>query len=364
MKIAYIAETYLNNRSAYTHHVIKMCDAFCSKSNSTTLIIPYINNKLNFNKIKKNFLLTSKKKFLVKPILNFKVSNFLTRIIFGYKVANYLSKNPQELIITRSFISSIFFTLFKIKHFLEVHSEFKGLTKFLMINLKFLDSIYILKIILISKSLNKRIFRLNKKKFLILHDAVDIRNFKKKKFKNNLKTATYVGSFYKGKGVEFILELADKFKDLKFNLYGESKEKFNKIPENVKLHGYVNYEKVPKILAKSDILLLPSANIQYGRTKNINIANYNSPLKMFDYLASGKIIVSSKRDGICEILKHNYNAILIKEYSVEIWIKYLRNIKCNKYNLKRISINSIKTAKKFTWKSRVNQILLAHKSLI
>ena len=173
-----------------------------------------------------------------------------------------------------------------------------------------------------------------------------------------------MGSFYKGKGVEFILELADKFKDLKFNLYGESKEKFNKIPENVKLHGYVNYEKVPKILAKSDILLLPSANIQYGRTKNINIANYNSPLKMFDYLASGKIIISSKRDGICEILKHNYNAILIKEYSVEIWIKYLKNIKCNKYNLKRISINSIKTAKKFTWKRRVNQILLAHKSLI
>ena len=45
MKIAYIAETYLNNRSAYTHHVIKMCDAFCLKNNSTTLIIPFINKK-------------------------------------------------------------------------------------------------------------------------------------------------------------------------------------------------------------------------------------------------------------------------------------------------------------------------------
>ena len=79
---------------------------------------------------------------------------------------------------------------------------------------------------------------------------------------------------------------------------------------------------------------------------------------------SGKIIISSKRDGICEILRHNYNAILIKEYSVEIWIKYLNSIKNNKYNLNRISINSIKTAKKFTWESRVNKILLAHKSLI
>ena len=80
-------------------------------------------------------------------------------------------------------------------------------------------------------------------------------------------------------------------------------------------------------------------------TKNINIANYNSPLKMFDYLASGKIIISSKRDGICEILKHNYNAILIKEYSVEIWIKYLKNIKCNKYNLKKLRLIQLKLPK-------------------
>ena len=135
MRVAYIAETSLDNRSAYTHHVIKMCDAFCIKNSKTTLIIPFINKKITFKKIKKNFLLTSKKKFLIKTILNFKVSNFLTRILFGYKAANYLSKNCPELIITRSFISSIFFTFFKINHFLEIHSEFRGLTKFLMINL-------------------------------------------------------------------------------------------------------------------------------------------------------------------------------------------------------------------------------------
>ena len=40
-------------------------------------------------------------------------------MLFGYKVANYLSKNCPELIITRSFISSIFFTYFKINHFLD-----------------------------------------------------------------------------------------------------------------------------------------------------------------------------------------------------------------------------------------------------
>ena len=202
------------------------------------------------------------------------------------------------------------------------------------------------------------------KKILILHDAVDIKNFKNKKFDNKIKMATYVGSFYKGKGVEFILQLAERFKELEFNLYGDSEKNFYNISKNVKIHGYVNYERVPHILSKSDILLLPSAHIQYGRTKNINIANYNSPLKMFDYLASGKIIISSKRDGICEVLKHNYNSIIVKEYNIEVWIKCLKKILGNKYNLKKIRLNSLKTAKKFTWKSRVNKILLAHKSLI
>ena len=84
----------------------------------------------------------------------------------------------------------------------------------------------------------------------------------------------------------------------------------------------------------SDILILPSANLQFGRAKNINITNYNSPLKMFDYLAAGKIILASKRDGICEILKHNYNSVIVKDYNLEAWSKALNKIITNKYEIR------------------------------
>ena len=47
MRVAYIAETSLDNRSAYTHHVIKMCDAF-QKKTGVNLIIPYIKKKTKF----------------------------------------------------------------------------------------------------------------------------------------------------------------------------------------------------------------------------------------------------------------------------------------------------------------------------
>ncbi len=111
MKITYIAETSLTNKSAYTHHVLKMCDAFCKK-NDVQLIIPYANNNLSLKKIKKNFLLTAKKNILIKSILNFKVSNFLYRILFGYKAAIYLKNNNSEIIISRSLMSSFFLCFF------------------------------------------------------------------------------------------------------------------------------------------------------------------------------------------------------------------------------------------------------------
>ena len=179
MKIIYIAETSLSNKSAYTLHVLKMCEAL-SKQSEVELILPYINSNFKLNEIKKNFLLTSKKKFIVKTILKYKIKIFLKRIHFGYKSAKYIKKTNSKIILTRSIISSFFLCIFKVKHFLEIHNELIGLTKFLMINLNFINSNYIIKTILISKELNKHFPSIKKNKILVLHDAVDVKNFKPK----------------------------------------------------------------------------------------------------------------------------------------------------------------------------------------
>ena len=224
------------------------------------------------------------------------------------------------------------------------------------INLNFINSQYIIKNILISKTLSLDFPSINKKKILVLHDAVDIKNFKYKKNNSKIKTFTYVGSFYKGKGIELIFKLAEKFEKFDFNIYGDTLGNIKNIPKNIKIHGYINYEKVPNVLIKSDILLLPNADQQFGRG-NINITNYNSPLKMFDYLASGKIILASKRNGICEVLKHNYNSIIVNKYELNNWINEINKIMNKKYNLIKLRKNSLKTARKYTWDKRVERIL-------
>jgi len=357
MKITYIAEISLTNRSAYTHHVLKMCDALSKKGN-IELIIPFAKRNVNLNKIKKNFLIKTKKNFLIRSILKVNIKNFLKRFLFGFKAANFLRSNNSEIIISRSLTASFFLCIFRVYHYLEIHTELKGLTKFLFINLNCINSKYLKKIILISKSLSKKFTSIKKKKILILHDAVDIKDFRyKPKNTKLIKSVTYVGSFYKGKGVDLILQLANKFEGISFNIYGDTLGNYYQKIKNIKFHGYIDYHQVPEVLVNSDILILPSADIQFGRAKNINITNYNSPLKMFDYLAAGKIILASKRDGICEILKHNYNSVIVQNYNLEAWSKTLEKIIRNKYNLVKLRNNSIKTAKKNTWDKRVAKIL-------
>ena len=89
MKVLYIAETSLTNKSAYSQHVIKMCDAFGQKKCSLTLVVPHEKNNFRFKNIKNRFLLNSKKPFLIKSILNSKINNFFFRFEFASRLLFY-----------------------------------------------------------------------------------------------------------------------------------------------------------------------------------------------------------------------------------------------------------------------------------
>ena len=97
MEVVYIAETSLRNKSAYSQHVIKMCDAFAQNDTKLTLFVPKENKNLTFNKLRKQFLLNSKKGFLIESILKYKINNSLSRIIFAFKASKLVKKKKTGL---------------------------------------------------------------------------------------------------------------------------------------------------------------------------------------------------------------------------------------------------------------------------
>ena len=118
MNLVYIAETSLTNKSAYTQHVVKMCDAFCLLEHDLILYLPKKLKKISiFELLKKKYMLRAKKEFKVKSLINFKLTNIFFKIFFLIKVIVNIKRDKPDIILTRSFLSSVILSLFKIKHF-------------------------------------------------------------------------------------------------------------------------------------------------------------------------------------------------------------------------------------------------------
>ena len=76
-------------------------------------------------------------------------------------------------------------------------------------------------------------------------------------------------------------------------------------PKNMIFKGFISYNKLTKKL--KTIKSFNALSKKIGVLINTSVENYFSPLKMFDYMASGKIIVASDLKVYKHILKNRIN---------------------------------------------------------
>jgi len=106
---------------------------------------------------------------------------------------------------------------------------------------------------------------------------------------------------------------------------------------------------------------MPYQEKVYGLGTNLELSKFMSPMKMFDYLASGRIILASKLNIYSHILKNNYNAILVDPNNINLWNNKLRSILKNSIQFNNLKKNSIITASKNTWLIRSSKIIKFNK---
>jgi glycosyltransferase involved in cell wall biosynthesis len=359
MQVFYIAEINLPNKSAYAQHVFKMCDAFASNCN-VNLVVLSKEKKFSFKKIKNEYLL--KNNFVITPYKEKKVNvSFINRLKFSFFVKNkIISSKKNKIILSRSLFSSFLLTFCNYFNFLEIHNNFRSLSYFVFKILYYFFNSQKIYFILIHKNL-KKVLGINKK-YIILDDAVELQDYKKKYIPRVDFDFTYVGSLYPGKGVEIINYLSRKLPGSKFHIFGSLETLndrsfgLNKI-KNLIFHGHIPYKKVPKILAKSRILLMPYLNRVTVKSNNLNVSKFMSPLKLFDYLASGKAIIASNLPVYNHILKDGYNCLLADPNNFDDWINKIKLLNSNKILYKNISNNAYNTAKKYTWSNRSRKVI-------
>lgn len=120
----------------------------------------------------------------------------------------------------------------------------------------------------------------------------------------------YTGTLREMNNVDLILdaakELQDTHPDLVFLIYGEGAERerlearlVQENINNVRFKGFVLKQFIPYILSKSD------ANILNYSQANYNWNRGNSSNKLFEYMASGKPIISTVKMGYSPITQYN-----------------------------------------------------------
>ena len=349
-KIYYISELNLTSKSAYSIHVLKMSEAIKKLGYDIKLFTIYnqsLSKTYNFYNIKNKFKIISIFKSKIRI-------NFFLRLFYSFKI---LRKTNSEkcVYISRSIIFALISCLFKKRTILELHHEITGFSKILYFFFKTFKIIENLNYIFLHKKLSN-IYKIKKKRFTILDDAVCLKDFILKKNKKYKRTCVYVGSFFEGKGIEQIIRLAAKNKKINFHIYGEKKYlNYEIISKNIRVFNHIPYKKIPEILSKYHVALMPYQNRVKGRS-SIWIEKYMSPLKMFDYLASGLLIIATDLRVYNHIMKHNYNCKLVTLNHDDTWNHTIKNLfdKLNKYNY--LKKNALLTATKYTWEIRAKLI--------
>ena len=165
--------------------------------------------------------------------------------------------------------------------------------------------------------------------------------------------------------MEIIIYLAKIFTKYDFNIFGDLVSADEEIIglikknnlKNLYVHGYINYSNAVNVIKSSRYLLMPYLNRVMVRSSNLDVSNFMSPLKMFDYLSSGNVLIASNMPVYQHILKDCYNCILASPNNFADWKKKILLILNRKFDLTYIKKNALLTAKKYTWDRRVDVIL-------
>ncbi len=173
----------------------------------------------------------------------------------------------------------------------------------------------------------------------------------------------YVGSLNPGKGAEIALELARRVPDATVHVVGGGSAEVDamrtaNLPANVVIHGFVPSGDLERYRQAFDVLLLPAQETVLGATSQANIADWMSPLKLFEYMASGRAIVASKLPVLLEVLDHEVNALLVPPSDLDAWAAAVRRLTEDEALRERLAHAARRDFEaQYTWDARAHLVL-------
>ncbi len=311
-----------------------MCAAFVANGMRVTLISPQVED------IEDSVSLSAL--YNVLPGINHIPLQLIPGILgisYLCKVVVRASKEKPDIVVTRMIQVALLLSLLGHKCIYEAHSPTRELGRSSFWS--FVLCLYLKnykRTVVISEKL-KQIFLaehpiLADKDVLVLHDGADLVAAEAVQIseRENSLTVGYVGSLGPGKGFDLACELATRLPGDRFIVAGDTSElddeALAKVPPNMQMLGYCDQKQLESVFEIIDVALLPNrpGMITYGSA--IDISGYNSPLKLFEYMAHGIPILLSDLPVLREVLGDEY-AYFADASNIDEWVQgimKLRNV--------------------------------------
>jgi glycosyltransferase involved in cell wall biosynthesis len=178
-----------------------------------------------------------------------------------------------------------------------------------------------------------------------------------------LPTILCTGHLYKGRGADLFLALAEKLPKAGFVWVGGRPEDVKnwqsqatgKKLANVTFTGFITNDRIPLYQAAADILLMP-----YGRSisgsSGGDISSVYSPMKMFEYMAAGRAILSSDLPVLREVIDESM-AVFCPAEDVGAWTDALGSLLSDPQRRLALGERARAAASKYSWIERARRAL-------
>lgn len=384
--ICYIAGTKIPSLKANSIQVMKMCQAMVELHHHVTLIIPdFISDPTKLPVsiwqhygIQGNFPIKTLNPPLIRKPYHSIPKPFRVNI-FSWQAVSLSQRLQADVIYTRYLPVAVLSSAKGIPTIYELHempNRINSIYLYVLIKSPGFKHFVVITEGLKQELIEKHPAIFKNEKIILAPDGVDIERFadlptdvRLAQRKIGLEdvsglVAGYVGHFYKGKGTDFLIELAKCCPNITFLMVGGEPEDVNFYLErlrqdditNVHLTGFVPNSVVPMYLAACNILLLPNQLAKDNSVMAKNFSSWTSPMKLFEYMATGKPIAVSNLAVLREVV-NDKNSILCTPGDLQEWKNILVEMTNNKDIYQARAMQAQIDVLQYTWHNRVRKCL-------
>lgn len=200
---------------------------------------------------------------------------------------------------------------------------------------------------------------------LVAHNGADLNRFKPRQTSAEARHAlgldparplvVYAGRINRSKGLEQVLALAQMRPQVAFVLVGSEQdgaiEQAARGCENVTIVPWQDPRDLPTWLYAADVLVVPPSRAPLERFGNCVL-----PLKLFAYLAAGRLILAPRSPDTADLLRHGENAWLIEPEVPALAAEALDLLLGDAALAARLGASALRDAEGLSWDTRASRI--------